>query len=95
MINGNKDDRITHLVLDVGDHQKPLYREGHRHEDGAGQGDLGQRQDDRKQVGRYLDKHYANCQFQPLCLTIPKVPMKMDWIWTGADNTIINIRQPV
>ena len=49
-------------MLDIGDHQEPLHREGHGHEDGAGQGHLGQGQDDREQVGGDLEKHVANCQ---------------------------------
>ena len=43
-------DVAPHLVLVVGDHEEPLHGQRHRHEDGAGQGHLGQRQDYREHV---------------------------------------------
>ena len=42
-------------MLGVGDNQEPLHREGHGHEDRAGEGHLGQGQDDREDVGGDLE----------------------------------------
>ena len=48
-------DVATHPVLGVGDHEEPLHGQRHCHEDGAGQGNLGQGQDDREHVRGNLE----------------------------------------
>ena len=78
-------DHVADLVLGVGDHQEPLHWEGHGHEDRAGEGHLGQRQDDREDVGGDLNQHFVNwtclkhdLSWSPALFSV----VKRQWRWS-------------